>query len=112
MDLKDFLERFRLVDIKPDIKIEQGGVVNVKVEHHHYYLQLPDSEALKKFQEADITPELEEKIKNEVTKLLTPLAPALNALPETYMKEMVISTSIAKATEVVSVNEAVSVKIK
>ena len=54
MGWKEFLEHFKLADIKSDLKIEQGGIVNVKVEHHHYYLQLQDSEAVKKVQESKV----------------------------------------------------------
>jgi len=107
MGWKEFLEKLSLAKIKGNLKIEQGGLINVKLEQHNYYFQLPDAEKVKQVKEAAITPELEEKIKKEVEKILAPLGVPLNAIPETSMKEIVLSTSVATATEVIGTVKAV-----
>lgn len=101
MGWKEFLRTIRLDEIKSDVKIKQGGLVNVKVEKTRYHLYLQDSERVKKVQKANITSELEDKIKKEVEKYLAPLGKTLNAVSVPFMKQVVVSTIIALATDVI-----------
>jgi len=100
MGWREFLKKFRLADIKNSLNFDQAGFVNVKVEHRHYHFHFQDTEAVRKIQEANITAEVEERIKEKTTNLLANMEVPLNALREETMKEVVISANLTTAAEV------------
>ena len=84
----EFLRKLRLADFKNNLKIEQGGIVNIKVENNYYNFQLSDSVALRKIQQVDITPELEERIMKEAENRLVSIEVTLNTISESSMKRL------------------------
>jgi hypothetical protein len=95
----DFFKKFRLADIKNNLRIGQAGIINYHVENYNYTFHVSNPEEVKKITELEITPELETEFDERVREKLAPKKDTLNALPEKSMEKYVVSTSIATATQ-------------
>ena len=93
MGWKDFLEKIKLADIQGTLDLDQGGIINVKIENNHYHYHIPDEKAVKTFKEIKITPEQEKGIKEETKKRLEHIGSSLDTLSGSTMQEVVIATS-------------------
>ena len=93
MGWMDSLDKIRLADIQGTLKFGQGGLINVKVENNHYHLHVQNEEAVKKFKQTTITPEIEKEIKDDVRKRLEYVGSSLDSMSGTTMQEVVVATS-------------------
>ena len=93
MGWKDFLEKIKLADIQGALNLDQGGIINVKIENNYYDYHMPDEKAVKTFQKTIITPEQEKEIKEETKKRLEHIGSSLDTLSGPTMQEVVIATS-------------------
>lgn len=97
MSWKDFFDKVKLADIQSSLKIDQGGIINVKVVNNHYHLHLPDMEAAEKLQEAKLTAEDEKAINDDSLHRLEYVASSLDCISDPAMREVVVATSTASA---------------
>lgn len=93
MGWMDILDKIRLVDIQGSLKFGQGGLINVKVEKNYYNFHVQNEEAVKRFKQIIITPEIEKEIKGDVRKRLEHVGSSLDTMSETTMQEVVVGTS-------------------
>ena len=96
---KDFLAKFKLVDVQASLKTDQAGVVNIKVENNTYNLNFSNAEEVEKFKHAAITVDFEQTVKDEVAKRLEPFDWALSTLSPAVSGEVVAASTLATAIE-------------
>lgn len=102
MDWKELLEKMRLAEIQASLETEQFGIVNVKVENYNFNFHFPDTEAVKKLKQTEITPDVEKAIKEEAKKRLENVGTSLQAVSDSAATEMISGTAIISAIDLIS----------
>ena len=101
MGWRDFLEKIRLAEIQGTLKLEQGGIINIKIENNHYHYHMPDEKAVKTLLKIQTTPQQEQEIKEEAKKRLEHVSASLDTLSGSTMQEVVLATSMTASLDFV-----------
>jgi hypothetical protein len=112
MDWKEVIAKLRLVDVSPEIKGEQIGAINVKVENNTYNINLPDGMGLGAMEAIKLTPQFEREVKREAERRLTKLGIPPDLLSEDTRTEIASLTTAASAVDAIKLPVAETVNIR
>ena len=118
MDWKDVIAKLRLVDVSPEVKGDQVGGINVKVENNTYNIHLHGGVGLGGMEAIKLTPEFEREVKVEAERRLVNLGISPDLLSEIAVTEIANATTaisamhmMIKGGEKLNIGENVTVKI-
>jgi hypothetical protein len=107
MDWKDVLAKLRLIDISPEVKGDQVGAVNVKVENNTYHFHIGAKDVFTAGGPIKITPEFERRVKEEAERRLKALGISPDILSANASTEV---ASAAIASNSVGMMETIAFK--
>ena len=102
MSWKEWLDKFRLVDMKKNITADQAGNINVKIENITYHYNNVDPEALSKLLDSQFDAKAEIVIKKETFERLKSIDSTLKLLTDSTMAEVVSGTTLSTAIDFVT----------
>ncbi len=100
MKIKEWLSKIRLAELQDSLKIDQLGLVSVRVENNTFILPGLSADQIKEFKAISITPQLEAEVKRGVEERLSRIEHALGLLSSTTVGEVVAASTLAITGEV------------
>ena len=99
MEWKDIIAKLRLVDVSPELKGDQVGGINVKVENNTYNINLPSGMGRGAMEAVELTPEFEREVKREAARRLIELGISPDLLSEGARIEVANATTAVSAVD-------------
>lgn len=92
------LDKIKLAEILNSLEIVQAGKVNINIGEINVNLNM-DQETTTKLQQFNVTPEIEEQIKDTVRKQLGPISRILEVLPDSVSDQTTVGTVTVSASD-------------
>jgi len=102
MGWKDILGKIKLVDMKNNLKTDQAGVVNVKVENNNYTYNIQNPSGVSTFLSSEISEHIEIEVKKQVAEKLRDFSASLNLLSEDTQKEVLSGVTLSTGIDFVT----------